>query len=80
MQQAQPHKVLITRSGSNDNHERLDHAPGLVMFIPVPGESMRMFLDSGKLVQTSPVTRVRNAGDEIVVETRNSKYLLELAA
>jgi hypothetical protein len=41
---------------------------------------MRMFLDSGKLLQTSPVTRVKNEGDEIVVETKNSKYLLELAS
>ncbi|MBA3458446.1 MAG: hypothetical protein H0T46_00680 [Deltaproteobacteria bacterium] len=79
MLKAQPKKVLITRTGSS-NHERLNHAPGLVMFIPSVGESMRMFLESGKLVQTSPVTRVKSEGDEIVVETRNSKYLLELAA
>lgn len=78
MLQPQPQKVLITRIGSG--HERLNHAPGLVMFIPNVGESMRMFLDSGKLVQTSPVTRVKNTGSEIVVETRNSRYRLELAS
>jgi hypothetical protein len=79
MLQAQPTKVLITRSGGG-GIERLNHAPGLVMFIPTVGESMRMFLDSGKLVQTSPVTHVETDGSEIVVDTRNSRYRLELAS
>lgn len=74
-----PQKVLITRASGAD-HEVLHHAPGLVMFIPRIGESMRMFLDSGELVQTSPVTSVANNGNEIVVDTRNSRYRLELAS
>lgn len=75
-----PKKVLITRAGNDTDHEVLHHAPGLVMFIPAIGESMRMFLDSGKLVQTSPVTSVANNGNEIVVDTRNSRYRLQLAS
>lgn len=76
----QPQKVLITRADRGAKHERLEHEPGLVMFIPAVGESMRMFLDSGQLVQTSPVTRVASNGNEIVVDTKNSRYRLELAS
>nr|MBA2539449.1 hypothetical protein [Deltaproteobacteria bacterium] len=53
---------------------------GLIIGEPSVGESLQVFLDSGKMMQTSTVTRVANDGNKIVVETRNSHYRLKMAS
>lgn len=75
-----PQKIFISRVGTDPEHERLQRAPGLLMFVPATGDRLRIFLDSGKLMQTSPVTRVANDGSDLVVETRNSRYRVQRAA
>ena len=74
----QPQRVLITRHGSDN--ERWQHVPGVMTSIPNVGESFQMFLESGKMMRTSPVTRVEHDGSELVVDTRNSQYRLKLAS
>ena len=56
----------------------LDHVTGLMMFEPQVGEQMQLFLDNGKLMRTSAVRRVSRNGRELVVETMNSRYRVEL--
>jgi hypothetical protein len=75
----QPQKVLITRSETDRDHQ-LKQVPGFIMVEPHVGRSLQMFLDSGKMMKTSTVTRVANDGNEIVVETRNSHYRLKRAS
>ncbi|HUQ06049.1 MAG TPA: hypothetical protein VM261_26280 [Kofleriaceae bacterium] len=48
--------------------------------IPHEGESLQMFLDTGKVIRTSPVTHVEDDGKELVVDTQNSRYVLKLAS
>jgi hypothetical protein len=69
-----PQRVLISRHGSNDNQS------GFVTTVPHVGESLQMFLDTGKVMRTSPVTHVEDDGDELVVDTQNSRYHLKLAS
>jgi len=57
-----------------------DHVRGLMMTEPHVGDPMRLFLDNGKLMSTSEVKKVSRKGSELVVETKNSRYHLELAA
>lgn len=70
-----PQRVLISRQGSNDGD-----MPGTVVALPHVGESLQMFLDSGRVMRTSPVTHVEDAGSELVVDTQNSRYRLKLAS
>jgi len=72
----QPQRVLITRHGS-DSWQRV---PGMVTSIPSVGASFQMFLESGKVMRTSPVTRVEHDGSDLVVDTQNSRYRLKLAS
>ena len=39
-----------------------------------------MFLETGLIMQTSPVTHVGREGHDLILETRNSRYRLELAS
>jgi hypothetical protein len=73
-----PQRVLISRIGGD--HERWQQVPGVVTTAPSVGESLQMFLESGKIMRTSPVTRVANDEDEMVVDTHNSRYRLKLAS
>ena len=75
----QPQRVLISRREDPD-HQRLQQVPGLVINLPNVGESLQMFLESGLVMRTSPVTHVKQANGELVVDTRNSQYRLKLAA
>lgn len=70
-----PLRVLISRQGSDHDDE-----PGFVTTIPHEGESLQMFLDTGKVIRTSPVTHVEDDGKELVVDTQNSRYVLKLAS
>jgi hypothetical protein len=74
----QPQRVLITRQGSNS--QRWHQVPGVMTAVPNVGESFQMFLETGKVMRTSPVTRVEQDGSELVVETQNSRYHLKLAS
>ena len=76
----QPQRVLITRQGSDAFHDQLKKEPGLMMAKPNVGESLHIFLENGKVMTTSPVTRVANDGDDTVIDTRNSTYRLKLAS
>jgi hypothetical protein len=73
-----PQRVLISRTGGNQEHWQL--VPGVVTAAPSVGHSLQMFLESGKVMRTSTVTRVANDEGEMVVDTRNSRYRLKLAS
>ena len=51
-----------------------DHVPGMMLMEPQVGDPMQLFLDDGKVMRTSAVKRVSRDGDELVVETENSRY------
>ena len=68
----EPQRAYIT--GPN-----LDHVPGLMLTPPSVGDSLQLFLDDGKLMRTSVVRKVSRSGPELVVETQNSRYRVELA-
>jgi hypothetical protein len=69
-----PQRVLISREGSDEDES------GFVTKVPDIGESLQMFLDTGKVMRTSPVTHVEDEGEEIIIDTQNSRYHLKLAA
>ena len=69
-----PQRVLISRQGSNGAES------GVVIALPHVGESLHMFLDTGKIMRTSPVTHVEHEGADWVVDTQNSRYRLKLAS
>lgn len=72
-----PQRVLISRHGSA---EELSQVPGIVTNVPHVGESLQLYLESGKWMRTSPVTKVEDDGAELVVDTKNSQYRLQRAA
>ena len=69
-----PQQVVISRQGSDDALR------GVVMALPHVGESLQMFLETGKVMQTSTVTNVEDTGAELVVDTLNSRYRLTPAS
>ena len=71
-----PQRVLISRNGSDE----VQHVPGIVTNVPNVGESLQLFLDTGKWMRTTPVTKIEQNAGEIVVDTRNSTYRLKLAS
>ena len=68
----EPQRAYIT--GPN-----LDHVPGMMLGLPSVGDPLQLFLEDGKLMRTSIVRKVSRRGPELVVETQNSKYRVELA-
>lgn len=76
----QPKRVLITRDGADNVHERMQREPGLIMGNPHVGESLHLFLETGKMMTTSPVIKVANKERELIVDTQNSRYHLKLAS
>ena len=68
----EPQRAYVT--GPN-----LDHVPGMMLGLPNVGDPLQLFLDDGKMMRTSIVRRVSRSGPEIVVETQNSRYRVELA-
>jgi hypothetical protein len=75
----EPQRVLISREGDS-LHEQLKAEAGLMIGQPSVGQALQIFFETGKVMTTSPVTRVANDGEETVVDTRNSTYRLKLAA
>ena len=56
----------------------MDHVAGMMMFEPQVGDPMQLFLDNGKVMRTSAVRSVSRNGNELVVDTENSRYRVEL--
>ena len=73
-----PQRVLISRQGNDA--DRFQHVPGLVTNLPFVGQSLQLFLETGRMMRTTPVTRIEHDGAELVVDTRNSRYRLRLAS
>jgi hypothetical protein len=57
---------------------RLDDVQGVMMSAPHVGDPMQLFLDDGKLMQTSEVRKVARHGSELIVDTLNSRYHVKL--
>lgn len=78
--QFQPVRALITRDDDGDIiHETLHDVPVLLPVEPEIGSSLQLFLDSNKVMRTSPVRRIVRRGSELVVDTANSRYRLKLS-
>jgi len=78
MQQQQPLRVVLSRDGSDANHEVLRDAHGVILGNPHVGEPVQVYFDNGRYLVTSKVKRVAQTGDEMIVETANSTYRLHL--
>jgi hypothetical protein len=75
-----PLRALITRDDDGDpRHEPLRDVPATIPSEPEVGLSLRVYLDSGKLMQTSAVKHIDRHGSELVVDTANSRYRLKLS-
>jgi len=57
---------------------KMDHVAGMVVFEPHVGVPMQLFLEGGKVMRTSAVRSVSRVGDELVVDTQNSRYRVAL--
>ena len=77
--QFEPVRALITRDDDGDpRHEALHDVPGLIPGQPRVGSSLRLFLESGKIMDTSPVQHVVQRGSQMIVDTANSRYRLTI--
>ena len=77
--QFQPTRALITRDDDgNPKHAVLHDVPGMIPGEPEVGSPLRLFLESGKVMETTAVRRVARSGSELVVDTANSRYRLKL--
>jgi hypothetical protein len=77
--QFEPVRALISRDDDGDpRHEVIRDVPGVLPGQPEVGSSLRLFLESGKVMQTSPVQHVARRGSEMVVDTANSRYRLTI--
>lgn len=74
----QPQRVLISRDGSDADHNAMQDMPALLQADPRVGDPVRLWTEDGRLLRTSNVRRVERSGSEIVVETMNSRYHLHL--
>jgi hypothetical protein len=74
--QEQPLRVVISRDGSDANHEALRKMHGVILQNPHVGDSVKIYFDNGRYMVTSVVKRVAQAGRELIVETANSTYRL----
>ncbi len=76
----QPRRALITRDDDGDRmHESLHDVPAMIAVEPRVGASLQVFLDTGRIMRTSPVRHVTRRGSEWVVDTANSRYRLKLS-
>jgi hypothetical protein len=73
-----PQRATVTRIGNDNEPEQ--PVSGLVAYVPSVGESLQLLLETGKMMRTSPVTRIEHDGSELVVDTRNSRYRVKLAS
>jgi len=74
--QQQPLRVLMSRDGSDADHESIDDVRGVILKEPHVGDAFQIYFDNGKYMRTSEVKRVARTGDELLVSTANSVYRL----
>lgn len=75
----EPVRALITREDDGDpRHEELHDVPGLIPGQPRVGVPLRLFLETGKIMDTSPVQHVARRGSQMIVDTANSRYRLTI--
>ena len=78
--QTEPLRIVMSRDGSDPEHEALHDASGMIMREPRVGEAVQVYFDNGKWLRTSPVANVERDGDALTVQTANSTYHLKIAA
>lgn len=71
-------RVLMSRDGSDEEHRAMHDVPAFLPREPHVGESLHLWTNEGEMV-TSRVRRVARDGSEIVVDTANSRYRLQLS-
>ena len=71
-------RVLMSRDGSDAEHREMHDVPAFLPREPHVGESLRLWTNDGEMV-TSRVQRVARDGSQIVVDTANSRYRLQLS-
>ena len=76
----QPQRVVMSREGNDADHQALHDVPGVLQDVPHVGAPLQMWTEDGKLIRTSPVRRVTRSGSQLVVETANSRYRVQLAS
>jgi hypothetical protein len=69
----------MSRDGSDPDHRVMRDVPAFLPVEPHVGASLRVWTDQGELV-TSEVRRVSRSGSQIVVDTANSRYRLQLSS
>jgi hypothetical protein len=72
-------RVVVSRDGADADHEAMREMTGLLTEEPRVGEPLRVWRDDGKLMRTSPIRRVNSSGSHWTVDTRNSRYHLDVS-
>ena len=75
----QPQRVLMSRDGSDANHQPMHDVRAVLPADPSVGETMQLWTEDGQMIRTSIVRKVERKADEIVVDTLNSRYHLHLS-
>jgi hypothetical protein len=80
MQVTQPLQIVMSRDGSDADHEALRDARGTILDEPRVGHAVQVYFDDGKWMRTSPVRAYARQGSILRVETANSTYRLKIVA
>ena len=75
----QPVKVTLSRAStaSYDGHGTLNaDVTGGMIAEPELGKPLRVFLDNGRIVETTAIQRIVRTGSKWLIATRNSLYQL----
>lgn len=71
-------RVVMSRDGADADHETMREMTGILTAKPRVGEPLHVWRDDGRLMTTSDVKRVSTSGSHWTVETRNSRYELDV--
>ncbi|MEO8704351.1 MAG: hypothetical protein ABI867_30130 [Kofleriaceae bacterium] len=76
-----PQRVALSRAATTVAHDgggTLDEmdVEGDLIFEPEIGKPLQVFLDNGRMVRTTAIERIVQAGERWMVATRNSLYQL----
>jgi hypothetical protein len=74
--QQPPLRVVMSRDGSDADHDAIRDAHGVILRKPRVGDFLKIYFDNGRYLLTSKVKRVAQVGDDTIVETANSTYRL----
>jgi hypothetical protein len=74
----QPQRVLISRDGSDAEHRAMHDVPAFLAIEPHVGDPLQLWTNEG-LMRTSAVNHVERSPSQIVVDTLNSRYRLQLS-